>query len=1023
MTATTCLPQPGHQAHHRSVFQSSGRPSCWRRLFLSFAIATTVLAADDAEQPWLVRVWKVSEGLSGTNVAGVAQTADGFIWVVAGGELARFDGATFVPYPSDKYMAGPTRKIREFIGTSEGGLALATYDGRIVRLNGGEPYILPVVVPHERRLEALTEDDDGNFLIVYNDESVWRVHDKSLTMLTDDDGLPSGAHCRFTRDRQGRIWFAKGDYVGVMEGPKFRTLQRFSENSYVRVAAASDGGVWIGAGAKLFHYEIGQSPVEVATVPVKDIAVRPTYLLEDREGAVWFGTYSSGLFHFYGNRFESVPISHRQAVTMMEDREGNMWVATSGGGLDEVQPRAITIEGGETGVPYQAVQCIVEDSKHHLWAFTQNGVVVSRQSGGWKKVDEIKPDGEVSCMAVDQANALWFGTKTGALHCWRAGQLSTWKHREGDIDSVGTARLQSLLATRSGDIWLAGARPATLQRLRAGHFQTFELPRPADAVRCLAEDANGNIWVAVTGRQLACISPAGKLEDRSGVIASLDRNVRILQPHPDGSLWMSLDQIGIARLKNGELRRVTAHEGLLTNRIEAMLPDARGGWWFAGGETIFSVSEKALVDVLEGRAKHLEPVRYGREQGVRPVFGESVGPLRRTNGKLWIPMATSLAIIDPAQVRPLSEPPPVWITDLRVDDQLVAEHHSVLSLEQVPDAENAPIHLRPEHRRIALQFTAPSFRIPSNVAFRYRLDPFDDHWSDAAPQRMASYSRLVAGTYRFRVIACNGDGVWNETGAVATMIVAPFFWETWWFRAAFVAVLALAVLGLARYVANRRLRLRLHAAEQETAVERERARIARDIHDDLGSRLTRILMLSGLVKRDQAAPEKAEQRIDEIADTARQVLKSLDETVWAVDPRNDNLPEIISYLAQFAESFLRTAEITCELDLPADPSPEHVSTPAFRHELFLTVKEALTNIVRHAQATRVTFGVRVTADTIELSIADDGRGFSGSSTDAHADGLRNMRQRMEQIGGRFEIESSPPSGTRITLVAPWPPRA
>jgi signal transduction histidine kinase/ligand-binding sensor domain-containing protein len=1008
------------EEHHSAVLLFTGKRVRWRILLLLMAVAAAACHAADGEQPWQVRVWKVSEGLGGTYVSGVAETADGFLWVVAGGELARFDGSTFLRFPVDGFAGKPARRIREFTRTRDGGLAFGLYDGHLVRVLAGVATILPVVVPHDQvRLEALTEDDDGNFLIVYNDESVWRVRRDTVTRLTDDDGLPPGAHCRFTRDRQGRIWFAKGDYIGIMRGDRFETLQRFPELSFVRVGAAHDGGVWIGAGARLLHFNIGSPLTEIATIPLTDVAVRPTFILEDREGAIWFGTYGSGLFRFDGARFESVPISHRQAVNMTEDREGNIWVATSGGGLDQVQPRAIAIEGADTGVPYQAVQAVVEDRDHRLWGFTQNGIVVTRRSSAWERVDEIKSEGEVSCICLGPDNALWIGTKTGSLHRWRDGQLATWKHADG----VATSRFQSVFAAHNGDLWLGGARPASLQRFRQDKFQTFDLPRPAESIRVITEDAHGDIWVAATGRQLVRISADGRMTDQSACFAAVERNIHIIVPRPDGSLWLCLDRAGIGRWKDGVLTRLSTNEGLLTNHIEAMLPDALGNWWFAGSEMIFKIAEPALLDVFEGRAKRVQPIRYGGEQGLRPVFGETVVPLRRSNGKLWIPMATSLAIIDPAQVRPLSEPPPVWITEVRIDDHPLAVHRGVLPVGALANTEGTLLHLRPEHRRIDIEFTAPSFHTPSNVAFRFRLDPFDDNWSEAGPRRHVSYSRLPAGDYRFRVIACNGDGVWNETGAVATFVVDPYFWETWWFRGVVVAAFAAAVFALARYVSYRRLRLRLQAAERETAVERERARIARDIHDDLGSRLTRIMMLGGLVKRDRAAPQKMEARIDEISDTAHQVLKSLDETVWAVDPRNDNLPEIISYLAQFAENYFRTAEIACELELPPDPSPTHVSTPVFRHELFLAVKEALTNVVRHAQATQVTFRIRVSANALEIEIIDNGRGFSGAGSDAHADGLRNMRRRMEQIGGRFEVESTPGAGTRLVLIAPWPPRA
>jgi signal transduction histidine kinase len=401
------------------------------------------------------------------------------------------------------------------------------------------------------------------------------------------------------------------------------------------------------------------------------------------------------------------------------------------------------------------------------------------------------------------------------------------------------------------------------------------------------------------------------------------------------------------------------------------------------------------------------------------VFGASIGALLRSDGKLWIPMATALAIIDPSLERPLTEPPPVWITEVRVDENTVAAHADLLPLRDAVEATNARLTLPPQHRRIDLAFTALSFRTPSNVQFRYRLENFDDTWIEAGTRRTVSYSRLSTGNYRFQVQACSSDGVWNETGATLALRIQPFLTDTWWFRAGTFAGFAALVIGVTRTISGRRLRQRLREAEHETALERERARIARDIHDDLGSRLTKIVLLSGLANRDVAAPEKMAERVADISETAQQLVKSLDETVWTVNPRNDTLPHLISYLAQFTVKFLRTAEIVCDLDIPDDPPTLPVSAE-LRHHVLLAMKEALTNVVRHSGASRVIFGIKLSETELELGLEDNGRGFTGVSADPDADGLRNMQQRMIQIGGRFEIQNGPLGGTRVSLVLPRP---
>jgi signal transduction histidine kinase len=245
-------------------------------------------------------------------------------------------------------------------------------------------------------------------------------------------------------------------------------------------------------------------------------------------------------------------------------------------------------------------------------------------------------------------------------------------------------------------------------------------------------------------------------------------------------------------------------------------------------------------------------------------------------------------------------------------------------------------------------------------------------------------------------------------------------WQRWWFRTAGLLAFTFLVVVMARYVSFRRLRARLIILEHQSALHKERARIARDLHDDLGARLTKIVMLSDMTVRDNGGGAPAE-RVQQISSTARQVIKSLDETVWAVNPKNDTLPHLIDYIGQHAVEFLRTADIRCRVDL-LESSPERPVSAEARHNVLLVVKEALNNVVRHAGATEVWLRVQVMEEAICLTIEDDGAGFvqgAAAEREEGADGLENMAHRMKEIGGRFEIKSEPGVGTRIALIFPW----
>jgi signal transduction histidine kinase len=388
-------------------------------------------------------------------------------------------------------------------------------------------------------------------------------------------------------------------------------------------------------------------------------------------------------------------------------------------------------------------------------------------------------------------------------------------------------------------------------------------------------------------------------------------------------------------------------------------------------------------------------------------------------------METALAVVSPAGLNKKLKPPQALLTRVTVDDQMVAQYRGILPgptpFDGVTDLANAQVKLElpPAHRRLEIEFAALSFYAPGNIQFRYRLRGLDENWVEAESRRSATYSRLPSGHYVFEAVACNSDGDWNASGASFSLVVNPFYWQTWWFRLGLLLAFSAGIIATVRYVSFRRLQQQLRILQQQAAVQKERARIAKDIHDDLGASLTQIAYLGELAQLNRHEPEKVEERISNMSTTARQAVKSLDEIVWAVNPRNDTLAHLIDYINQFAFGYLRLAGIRVRLDFP-DHIPQRELSADLRHNIFLTVKEALHNVVKHANATEVRLSASVTEQALEIGVEDNGSGFVCEPVDALADGLRNMRQRMSDIGGECRVESQSGSGTKVILRLPWP---
>jgi signal transduction histidine kinase len=324
------------------------------------------------------------------------------------------------------------------------------------------------------------------------------------------------------------------------------------------------------------------------------------------------------------------------------------------------------------------------------------------------------------------------------------------------------------------------------------------------------------------------------------------------------------------------------------------------------------------------------------------------------------------------------------------------------------------LELPPGKHQIEFRYTGLSLVASSRVQFRYRLDGAETSWVEAGTRRSAQYNLLPSGTYRFRVIACNNDQVWNETGDALTLKILPYFYETVWFRILASLVAGGLVAGAVWYSVTRRLRRKLEQLAHQQAIELERARIAKDIHDDLGANLTLIARLGHLARQ-----EKTSDRIEKMESTARQAVKSLDEIVWAVNPRNDTLAHLIDYSGQFATDYLYSVGVRCLLDVSEQTPPREVPSNV-RHNIFLVIKEALQNIVKHSRATEVRLRINPTNSDLHIVIEDNGCGFEPVSDNAQGDGLRNIRQRMNELGGQCLIQRRAGGGTEIIIEMPWP---
>jgi ligand-binding sensor domain-containing protein/signal transduction histidine kinase len=736
---------------------------------------------------------------------------------------------------------------------------------------------------------------------------------------------------------------------------------------------------------------------------------------EDQDGNLVVGTLGAGVFWFDASgkatRLSTAEgLSYNYILSLLVDGEGTLWVGTDGGGLNRVKQQVFDLVEETWNL---VVQSLCENDRGGLWmgfnAIGEN----ANGAGLWKEgvlqrfgPSEGLTNSSVMAIFADRKQRVWAGTLAGLF------QLQNGRfQRVAGLKPIYRGVL-AIHQDRAGRLW-AGTQGG-LARWDDRDWKVFTTRDglSADEVQAIADDRDDNLWIGTKGGGLNRLQD-GKFTSYHKADGLPSEDISSLFVDGQGVLWIGTSGGGLGRFYAGKWTRYTTREGLISNSLGYLIEDDQGYLWIGSNAGLMRVPKKALNDFAHRAATFIPCRAYGKLDGLPTrecTVGSQPGACRTRDGKLWFPTIKGLASVNPAQLKPNTNPPPVTIESILIDGQ-------AQNTNRLRAAWPRTVTVRPGKERLEILFTSLNLVAPDRARFRYRLEGHETDWIEAGNSRIARYSRLPPGRYRFEVMACNEDGVWNPASSGLAIIVETPFWRTWWFLSATVTLFLGTIVGVVHYLSTQKLQRQLENLRQQEALERERARIARDIHDQLGANLTQVSLLGDLVESDKHSPDDVGVHARQISQTARDTTRALDEIVWTVNPSNDTLDGLITYFCKYAQEYFAVAGLRYRLDVPAQLPGAPIS-PEIRHNVFLASKEAVTNVVRHAQASSVSVRLELESDRFTLVIGDNGRGPSGMDETTGRNGLRNMRKRMEDIGGSFSISPAPEGGTVVRLTVP-----
>jgi signal transduction histidine kinase/ligand-binding sensor domain-containing protein len=993
-------------------------------------------AALDASQ-YIHTAWKVRDGFTKGTITSIAQTPDGYLWLGTELGLLRFDGVRTVPLQLRANQQLPSTAIQSLLVARDGTLWIGTDRGLANWRNGQLTRYEALAGSY---VGALLEDRQGSIWATrFLDEWTLCEITKPGVICYGDGGAAGAGAIGLYEDRTGTIWV--GTSTGLWRwkpGPS--TFYRLSDvgNGIQGLAEGSNGSLLIANAGGIRRFVNGRAEMAYP-FPSSVPAIQAMRLLRDRDGGLWAGTTSRGLVHVHNGitdvYSQTDGLSGENVAAIFEDREGNIWVATDGG-LDRFRAAPVVSYSSRQGLSSGRVNSVLAASDGSIWFGTYDGlnrwtngdVTLYRERSApgtplylSRRVHEITgagmPDG-VQSIFEDSQHRIWLSTARGV------GYLEN--DRFVVVKGVPAGMTRAIVEDRAKRLWIA--QPVGgLFRLgpdrRLAEQTSLAVLKRTDVVSAVAADPSGDgLWFGFFRGGIA------QLVDGQLGISYLARDgladgrVSSLYADKAGALWVATDG-GLSQLKNGRLATLDSRNGLPCDAVGWIVEDAKDSWWLGMACGLVRIARTEMnawttaVEKGEGDSAsrpHITATVFDHADGVRTFVNASyyTAPAAvSSDGKVWFISQDGASVIDPARVSANTLPPPVHI------EQVIADRETY----DVQSALNGRLRLPALIRNLQIDFTALSLVAPENMRFRYKLEGWDSDWQDAGTRRQAVYANLPPRTYRFRVIAANNSGVWNETGASLDFSIDAAYYQTRWFPTLVMGMLIGVVWAAHRIrvgiVEKHEHEIRALNERLMKAQEQERIRIAGELHDGVMQQMLAVTMMLGTAKRRIGNETEATATIDKVQEKLIQVGTDIRQLSHDLHPPALQVAGLPQAVRVCCEQFAETSGIQVSCD--ADERVHDLSRGAAL-ALFRIVQEALGNAAKHAHAKRITVGLTRSAAHVYLVVTDDGAGFDPGSLGASRGlGLVMMRERATQLNGTFEFENAPGGGTMIKVVIPF----
>lgn len=976
------------------------------QILLILALQTAVTVFDSIAQELPFKNYSTRDGLVHNDVCRIYQDSQGYLWIGTAEGISRFDGATFTTYmlTDNSSATMPTTFVNTFFEDRKRNLWIGlNLDGGVSKFNLlDRSFVKYKIIPdrpsQSNYVNTILQDAKGTFWFGTND-GFFTFENGFFRRFRIDTLKTTGATMVLYEDRHGTVWITthRGLYrhstklgTQLVQLPGLRTIL------FNALYEDKEGNLWIGTDdiglIKLKNYPPqGKSAFPLKTYTIANGLPSNSVhdILQDDSGTLWIATWA-GLSKLLPGTQKLITyttangLPSNNVMDILQDREGNLWLATTKG-ISKLTGETFVNYGKSEGLPGEFLLNVVRGADDDLW-FVGTGGACHMTGDTFVPVEALRGQ-HVLSVAVDNMDIVWFGTTNGIVK-WANGSVIA---RYTTTNRLPDKAIHSIFHDSRGRIWF-GFR-AGVSQLWEGKFRNLygDANSPLEPgmnedhskyplVIGMTEDEEGTVWFA-TYRHGVYKFPAAYDSDSNWVKVDIPISfrTRAILCDRDNKLWIGTRLDGVFRYdpQTGALRQYTTADGLSSNFVRSIFQDSKGNFWF--GTT-------RGVNRFDGTSFRQYSTRDG-------LAGDAVfACVEDEQGNLWFATSTGVSRYNPAYDQRNTVPPPTYLIRFRVFGK------------EVP-IENG-IHLSASQHSVSFEYVGISFKDETQVRYQYRLKGLDPDWSEVTERQYVNYTNLSPGSYTFEVRARNVDGVWSVQPATFNFSIATPIWQRWWFLTLMALALSGMIFGVHRYRLNKLLE-----------IERMRSRIATDLHDEIGTTLSSISLFSEMARHEiQNIAPKVANKLKEVSMTAQQLVETMRDIVWAINPANDTVEDVVLYMKQFAAEVLEAKGIEFSFVTPKEVRGLHLPMDV-RHHLYLIFKEAVNNMVQHSGCSKAEINLNLGEGILTLAVSDNGRSFDRSKSFSGS-GLKNMARRAQAIRGTLKVDSTVGKGTTVALRVP-----